>query len=236
MLPASDASAPFGIRIATGAMCSNESGIDSRSTRIGEAYNGCQPQMAQMHREGRAVVTETAQQYITRIAGHVGDRDPWTLLAEAPERLRSLVDRASPGVLTWKRTPESWSIAEIAAHLADAEIVAGWRIRSILAQDQVPLQPFDQNAWASAFAYADTPAKDSAALFAAVRQATLQLLGKGRSRAPSARRDARRARPRIDRPPHPVVRRPRPQPPGSDRAHPGRGALRRLLPSRPAAP
>jgi uncharacterized damage-inducible protein DinB len=123
-------------------------------------------------------VTETAQQYIARITSHVGDRDPWTLLAEAPERLRSLIDRASPGALTWKRTPESWSIAEIAAHLADAEIVAGWRIRSILAQDGAPLQAFDQNAWASAFGYTDTPAKESVALFAAVRRATLQLLRK----------------------------------------------------------
>src|ERR1043165_5604981 len=32
MLPARDASAPFGIRIATGGMCSNQSGIDSSST------------------------------------------------------------------------------------------------------------------------------------------------------------------------------------------------------------
>ena len=31
-LPASDASAPFGMRIATGGMCSNESGIDSSRT------------------------------------------------------------------------------------------------------------------------------------------------------------------------------------------------------------
>ena len=121
-------------------------------------------------------MSETAQQYIARITGHVGDTDPWILLAEAPERLRSLIERASPSALTWKRTPESWSIAEIAAHLADAEIVGAWRIRSILAQDNVPLQAFDQNAWASGLAYADTPAKDSVALFAAVRQATLQLL------------------------------------------------------------
>jgi uncharacterized damage-inducible protein DinB len=121
-------------------------------------------------------VSETAQQYTARITSHVGDNDPWTLLADAPERLKSLVDRASPHTLTWKRTPESWSIAEIAAHLADAEIVAGWRIRSILAQDGAPLQAFDQDAWASAFRYTDAPAKESVELFAAVRRATLQLL------------------------------------------------------------
>src|SRR5262245_50389226 len=39
-LPASDASAPFGIRIATGGMCSNESGIDSSSTFMASPSDG----------------------------------------------------------------------------------------------------------------------------------------------------------------------------------------------------
>jgi len=38
MLPASDASAPLGIRIATVGVCSNESGIDSSRTRTAERY------------------------------------------------------------------------------------------------------------------------------------------------------------------------------------------------------
>src|SRR5215470_6415168 len=36
MLPASDASAPFGMRIATDGMCSNESGIESSRTFMGK--------------------------------------------------------------------------------------------------------------------------------------------------------------------------------------------------------
>jgi hypothetical protein len=127
-----------------------------------------------MEKEGE--VSETAQQYTARIIGNVGDQDPWSLLEAAPARLRSLVERASPGALTWKRSPEAWSIAEIAAHLADSEIVGAWRIRSVLAHDNVPLQPYDQDAWASAFRYADTPAAESVSLFTTVRRATLRLL------------------------------------------------------------
>ena len=123
-----------------------------------------------------AELSETAQQYIARITGFVGDRDPAILLAEAPDRLRTLVERAPTSALTWKATPQAWSIAEIAAHLADAEIVGAWRIRSVLAQDNVPLQAYDQNAWASAFRYSDAPAADSVALFGVLRQATLRLL------------------------------------------------------------
>ena len=66
-------------------------------------------------------MSETAQQYIARITGFVGDHDPWVLLAEAPGRLRSFVERASPAALAWKPTPQVWSVTEIAAHLADAE-------------------------------------------------------------------------------------------------------------------
>jgi hypothetical protein len=124
----------------------------------------------------RSRLSETAQQYIARITGFVGDQDPWALLAGAPARLRSLVEQASPAALVWKPDPQTWSIAEIAAHLADAEIVSAWRVRSVLAQDNAPLQPFDQNTWASAFRYAETPAAESVEMFGVLRQATLGLL------------------------------------------------------------
>ena len=44
-------------------------------------------------------------------------------------------------------------------------IVGAWRIRAVLAEDNVALQPYDQNAWATAFRYAETPAADSVATF-----------------------------------------------------------------------
>jgi hypothetical protein len=121
-------------------------------------------------------MNETAQDYIARITGHVGDKDPWGLLAEAPDRLRSLVEGASPDALAWKPSPDRWSIAQIAAHLADAEVVGAWRFRSVLAQDGVPLQAYDQNAWAAAFRYEMTPVEESVALFGALRGATVRLL------------------------------------------------------------
>jgi hypothetical protein len=119
---------------------------------------------------------ETAQEYIARITGYVGEQDAWGLLAQAPGRLRSLVDGASPGALTWTPSPDRWSVTQIAAHLADAEVVGAWRFRSVLAQDGVPLQAYDQNAWASAFRYELVPVEESVALFGALRQSTLRAL------------------------------------------------------------
>ncbi len=121
-------------------------------------------------------MAETAQQYIARITSLVADRDPQAVLAETPNRLRSLVSGATRDELNWTTVPTRWSIAQIVAHLADAEIVGAWRFRSVLAQDGIALQAYDQNTWASAFHYEKTDASESVALFAALRAATLRLL------------------------------------------------------------
>jgi hypothetical protein len=121
-------------------------------------------------------MAETVPQYIERLAGLVGDRDPRVVLAATPGRLRSLVGGATPRELAWTSSPTRWSIVQIAAHLADAEIVGAWRIRSVLASDGVTLQAYDQNAWASVFQYETTDPAASVALFEALRTATLRVL------------------------------------------------------------
>lgn len=122
------------------------------------------------------MMAETVQAYTARLYGLVGDRDPLALMAAAPGRLRELVSSAAPAELTWTTSPERWTITEIAAHLADAEIVGAWRFRTMLARDGVALQGYDQNAWAAAFTYARVPAAESVALFAALRAATVGVL------------------------------------------------------------
>jgi DinB superfamily len=39
----------------------------------------------------------------------------------------------APEELIRRPAPEKWSIAEIVAHLADAELAMGWRLRNMLA-------------------------------------------------------------------------------------------------------
>jgi hypothetical protein len=124
----------------------------------------------------RENMVETVQDYIARLTGLVGDRDPATMLAETPGRLRSLVNGATPAELTWTSAPTRWSVTQIVAHLADAEAVGAWRIRSVLAQDGCPLQAYDQNVWASAFRYEATDPAESLTLFETLRLATLRLL------------------------------------------------------------
>lgn len=121
-------------------------------------------------------MSETPQAYIARILAHGEGHDPWTVLSTTAGRLRVLVHGRTATEL--HRTPGSgrWSAAAILAHLADAEVVAGWRLRSILATNAVSLQPFDQDVWAEAFRYEAVPVEESLALFSANRTANLALL------------------------------------------------------------
>ena len=121
-------------------------------------------------------MAETPQQYTARMLALAGDRDPLALLAQTPARLQSLVAGATARELAWTTSPARWSITQIVAHLADAELVGAWRIRSVIAADGTALQPFDQNEWASAFKYENADAAAAVTLFGALRISTLALL------------------------------------------------------------
>ena len=121
---------------------------------------------------------ETAQQYIARILAFSEGKDPRVVLASTAERLRALVASAPPDRWQRKPAPDKWSAGAVLAHLADAEIVAGWRVRLILGQDGVSLQPFDQEVWAAAFRYEQVDVHESLVTFSAVRASLLSLLSR----------------------------------------------------------
>jgi hypothetical protein len=111
-------------------------------------------------------------------AAHLGSQEPMRVLAETPAHLQqaaaSLRDRinASPA-------PGKWSPREIICHLADCELVFGFRYRQALADDNHVIQPFDQDRWAKP--YGAYTAEQALQLFTAVREWNLALL---RSLAP----------------------------------------------------
>lgn len=67
--------------------------------------------------------------------------------------------------LTWKAAPESWSVTEVLAHLADHNIVVSFRVRDTLAGTTARLPAFDQDAWVSRQKANDGKAADILALF-----------------------------------------------------------------------
>src|SRR5580700_592171 len=120
---------------------------------------------------------ETPQQYIQRILGYINGKDPLRIQQETPKKLQALIKPLSKKQLTQPPEPGKWSIAEILAHLADAELVGGWRMRLIVGHNGVPIQAFDQNVWAETFAYARRDPAASLETFRVLRESNLAMLG-----------------------------------------------------------
>jgi len=119
---------------------------------------------------------ETAQQYRQRMLNNIDGQQPVKVQAATAGRLARAMRGASRQKLARRPAPGKWSVNEILAHLADAEIVIGYRMRAIAGAPGSPIQAYDQDAWAAAGNYAAQDAKKSLALFRALREANLEWL------------------------------------------------------------
>jgi len=119
---------------------------------------------------------ETAQQYTQRVLGYLEGKDRMAVLAATPDELEKLVKGVERKRLDQRPSPDKWSVTMILAHIADTEIVQGYRIRLILGANGIAIQGFDQDAWAGV---SDYPSHDPALSlkdFRAIRERTLRLL------------------------------------------------------------
>ncbi|HSZ60769.1 MAG TPA: DinB family protein [Terriglobales bacterium] len=119
---------------------------------------------------------ETAQQYTQRIVAHAHGQDPIKVQSATPKRLARLIKGVPTPKLRKRPAPGKWSVAEILAHLADVEIVVGWRMRSILGSPGTAIAAFDQDAWVIAGRYEKRDPKKSIELQRTLREANLALL------------------------------------------------------------
>jgi hypothetical protein len=119
---------------------------------------------------------ETPQEYIQRILGNLAGQDGVKVQAATAKKLERLVKGAPAAKLRKRPAPDKWSVLEILAHLADVEIVLGWRMRSILGAPGTPIQAFDQDAWVTAGHYAKRDPRKCLEQFRVLRETNLVLL------------------------------------------------------------
>jgi hypothetical protein len=127
-------------------------------------------------RSQEGLMPETPQQYIARTLGYIEGKNPLRVQRSTPQKLAALIKGLDKKRLTRSPAPGKWSIAEILAHLADTELVAGWRMRLILGQNGTPIQAFDQDVWATTFNYRRRDPKVSLHTFKVLRESNLALL------------------------------------------------------------
>jgi uncharacterized damage-inducible protein DinB len=121
-------------------------------------------------------MSETVQQYKQRILDNAQGQDPIKVQTTTPKKLARLIKGIPTPKLRKRPAPDKWSVAEILAHLADVEIVYGWRMRSILGAPGTSVQAFDQDAWVMAGHYEKRDPRKSIELRRTVREANLALL------------------------------------------------------------
>ena len=83
---------------------------------------------------------ETPQQYIERVRGYLDGKKPMEVLASSPRQLARLIQGVTKKKLAKRPAPDKWSVTEILAHLADTELVQGFRLRSSWEQAAAPFK------------------------------------------------------------------------------------------------
>lgn len=122
-------------------------------------------------------MAETFVEYAQRLRGYVGAKYPIQSMQETPGALTALLQGVSEPVWSKPPAPGKWSIGEIVAHLADTELVSGFRCRAIAGADNgVPITAYDQDRWAVAGNYRSLKLDASLKSFLALREMNLRFL------------------------------------------------------------
>jgi hypothetical protein len=99
-----------------------------------------------------------------------------TAIATGP----SLIVAAAAGVddATLRRKPaqNKWCILEILGHLADIEVLYGYRLRQMLADKEPVIAPIDQDDWARNLGFLEATPDELLDAYQAARRANLRLL------------------------------------------------------------
>jgi hypothetical protein len=119
---------------------------------------------------------ETPQQYTKRVLGYVKGKQPLIVQAATARKLERLIEGVSTSKLRKRPAPDRWSVSDIIAHLAEGEIVGGFRIRWILGSPGSPILAYDQARWAVSGHYDKRDPRKSLELFRVLREANLALL------------------------------------------------------------
>lgn len=114
--------------------------------------------------------------YVRALLDLLGDRDPLAVVDATPAALEAATAGVDEALLTKPEREGKWSIAEVIAHLADSELVWGYRLRRVLAEERPQIIGYDQDLWADRLRYREARLADSLPTFSALRAANLRLV------------------------------------------------------------
>jgi hypothetical protein len=95
---------------------------------------------------------------------------------KSPKEIAAAVSGLSESVLRYKPSPDKWCVLEILGHLADVEIIYGYRLRQMLADSKPVIAPINQDAWARNLNYLASAPSELVAFYGLARHHNLRLL------------------------------------------------------------
>jgi len=113
--------------------------------------------------------------YVAALLDLLGDEDPVVVLRQTPDALRQFLAAVPEHIVTVPESPGKWSIRDVAQHLADSELVGGFRLRLVLAHDRPSITPYDQDLWSNRLRYWEVEVRDALDQFTVLRRANLRL-------------------------------------------------------------
>ena len=120
----------------------------------------------------------SAKAYVRALLDVLGDRDPTAVLSELMPWLHGRLSGLPDATVRRPEKPGKWGALEIVQHLADSDLVFGYRARMIVAEDRPPIPGYDQDRWASVFRYGEVPLASALEQLGAVRSANLAMLAR----------------------------------------------------------
>ena len=118
----------------------------------------------------------TASVYTRALLDVLGSRDPVDVLSELMPWVTGRISPVDPGRLRRPEAPGKWSVIEVLQHLADSDLVFGFRLRMILTEDKPLVQAYDQDAWARTLKYRDVQLDAAMDQLRGLRSANLHVL------------------------------------------------------------
>jgi hypothetical protein len=123
-----------------------------------------------------AAAAASASVYTRALLDLLGKRDPVDVLSEFMPWIAGRISTVHPRILRLPEAPGKWSVIEVLQHLADSDLVFGFRLRMILSEDKPPIQAYDQDAWARTLKYRDVQLELAMDQLRSLRAANIHVL------------------------------------------------------------
>jgi hypothetical protein len=111
--------------------------------------------------------------YQKKLSDLLGNRDPLTVLAETPDKLKEILRTSTAEKMRERPFPGKWTPLEVIGHLVDTEFTYGFRVRHIFCEVEPTLIGMDQEKWVERQRYNERDPAELVSIFAILRKANL---------------------------------------------------------------